>query len=107
MKGTNMGRLPSSGGRWAGSASQGHRDVSTPGRVAGWGWTVKTQNLVLHDASAMLVVDSHRRSDFVANRLSGKLIVVFVFAISRLVIVTSDQRDSTLPEVNVRYASEA
>jgi hypothetical protein len=55
----------------------------------------------------MLVVDSHRRSDFVANRLSGKLIVVFVFAISRLVIVTSDQRDSTLPEVNVRYAIEA
>ena len=42
-----------------------------------------------------------------ANRLTGKPIVVLVFAVSRLVIVSCDQRDSTLAEVNVRYAIEA
>lgn len=41
------------------------------------------------------------------KRPIGRLTVFLVFAVSRLVILSSDQRESTLAEVNVRYAVEA
>jgi hypothetical protein len=41
------------------------------------------------------------------TRLTGRLIVFLVFTVSRLAIVASDQRESTLAAVNLRYAFEA
>src|SRR5471030_3218627 len=43
----------------------------------------------------------------IVTRLSGRLIVFLVFTVSRLAILASDQRESTLTGVNVRYAFEA
>ena len=44
---------------------------------------------------------------FVPNRRIGTIAVFLCFVISRLLLVSSHQRGSTLADVNVRYATEA